>query len=480
MINSTITQILRTLDKNEFTRLDEFVHSPYYNKRSAVIKFWDELKKFAPGYNSTELTHEVIYDGIFPGKGFNYGTLKNLIYEMTKLVETFLALQRSEEKPLQRFENLLEILLIKGLNSQFEKNFKDAEKYLENSVLDGSGYNKKHSLETLRQNYLIMNDKHYDTLASINDANRYLTLAYFMDTFVNNYNAVYMKTEIASASKVPLDDYLSKAISYYRSKPITTDYLIEIFYNAFMLAYEGSDENFYNLRTLLEENNSKLSNEEKYNFYVSLANFTDKKAENSPEFAKYQYEIYKYMIESSIYSISNISTIDGSFYRKAASAAELAGELDWALNFINEYKDKLDEGVRENYYQHALVEYYMAKKEFNTALEYLVRIKHTNPVDKLNIKAWQMVCYYELGYFEELRNIIDSIRHFITKDKKILASKKERLYNFMTFITKLLFLTENKNNNDAFAEVEMLKNEIKEADISHKNWLNEKLDSLRH
>lgn len=475
MINSSLLEIFRTLDKKELVRLDELIRSPYYNKRSAVIKFWDAVKEYAPEFNAAELSHENIYDKIFPGKKFNYGTLKNLIYDMTKLAEVFLELERANQKPLQRYENLLEILLIRGLNSHFEKNFKDAQKHLERSAVDGSNYNKKHSLETLRQNYLIMSDKQYETISSINDANRYLTLAYFMDAFVNNYNAVFMKSEITGTHGAGIDEFIDKAVSFYKTHPVETDYLIEIFYNAFMLAYEAKDENFYNLRNLLDENNSKLTDEEKYNFHVALANYADKRSDSSKEFAKYKYEIYRYMIENSIYSISNISTIDGSFYRKAASAAENTGELEWAFKFINDYKDKLDSAVRENYYYHALVEYYIAKKQFSTALEHLVRIKHTNPVDKLNIKAWQMICCYELNYFEELRNIIDSTRHFITKDKKILASRKERLYNFMTMLTALLGLKENNNGG---TEAAILYKQLENLATNHGEWLKEKINEL--
>src|SRR5688572_193243 len=111
MINSTLIGLLRTLNKGELKKLDEMVISPYFNKKSAVIKFWKAVKKYAPAFDTGMLTHEELYKEIFPGQVFNYGTLKNLIYEMTKLTEKFLELESSDKRPIQKYENFLEMLM---------------------------------------------------------------------------------------------------------------------------------------------------------------------------------------------------------------------------------------------------------------------------------------------------------------------------------------------------------------------------------
>jgi hypothetical protein len=475
MINSTLIELLRTLNKGELKKLDEMVISPYFNKKSAVIKFWKAVKKYAPAFDTGMLTHEELYKEIFPGQVFNYGTLKNLIYEMTKLTEKFLELESSDKRPIQKYENFLEMLMEKGLNKHFEKHFKLAVKLIEESTDEVQYYNRKHSYENLWQNYLIINDKHYETFSSISESNKYITLAYFTGVIINNYNAVFMKKEISSGQKDDGDDFIKKAIAYFKTRPVQTDYITEIYYNAFMLIYEGGDENFHDLRRLLNENNDKLSSEQKYNFYVALANYCGERAEGSAEFARHECDVYRFMIENSIYSINYVNTVDGSFYRKAAAAAAGAGEFEWALEFINKFKPMLEEGVRENYYHHAMVEYFLKLKDFTSALEHLSRIKHTNRLDKLNIKTWQMICYYELRYFEELRGVVDSTRHFISSEKKILESRKEKLYNFISVISRLINAAENKKDSESAA---MIIRELENMNISNKNWFKEKAEEL--
>jgi hypothetical protein len=168
--------------------------------------------------------------------------------------------------------------------------------------------------------------------------------------------------------------------------------------------------------------------------------------------------------------------MDGNFYRNAASAADNAGEFKWALDFINGYKNRLEESVRENHYNHAMVEYHIKQKSFTPALELLSKITPTNTVDKLNIKSWQMICFYELDYFEELRNLIDSTRHFIASDKNILEQRKKKLQNFIHFLSRMLNLKEKRLKQPE--ENVSLKRELAESDVFHKSWLIEKTEEL--
>jgi hypothetical protein len=473
MQNSTLIVLLQSLTRDESKKLEEVVCSPYFNKKSAVIKLWVALKGYAPKYTSEKLTHERIYAVVFPRKAFNYGTLKNLIYDLTRLVEKVLELEISEQKKMQRNINLLEMLLAKGMESHFQKTFKSASILVEQQTDDIQYYNYRHALEVLRQNFLIITDRHYEIINSIQNANTYLTLSYFIDVFVNNYNAAILKTELNNPDE---SKFMKKVIEYYKNSPVKIDYKTKIYFNAFMLIYEGSKAYFYRLKELLGENNNKLSNEQKYNFYVALANYSGSQADKLAEFAQEEYDIYRLMIENSIYSINNVTTIDGNFYRKAASAAGNAGEFKWALNFINKYKSKLEENARENHYNHAMIEYYIKQKNFKSALMLLLKITHTNPVDKLNIKSWQMMCYYELGYFEELRNLVDSTRHFIASDKNILELKKKKLQNFISFISKMVYIKDNSSKKQG--ENIILKSELADANVSHKRWFREKIEEL--
>ena len=477
MINSTLLEILRTFTKEELKELDRLVTSDYFNRKSAVTKLWKIVFELSPYFNPKELSREKVYQKIFPGKPYNYGTMKNLVFDLTKLAEKFIELKVYNEKPSKISENLLEAFLERGLGDLFEKNIRSIEK-LYSAISEDTNYHEtKYILEVLKQNHLIQQDKFYQTGENIKAANEYLTMRYFIDVFVNNYNSLYMQNEISGSYK---NDFVRKVLEFLNSGPAEMDYRVNIYYNAFMLVYDGGIQFFYELRRLLEENTNNLGSEVKYNFFIALANYCVKKAdEGLNEFTKTEYEIYRFMIDNNIYSIDRVKNIDGAFYKNVSGVAVNSGEFEWAKYFIEKYKEMLEPEVRENYYFHALIEYNIKLKNFDEVLGYLSKIKHTNHSSKLNIKGWEIITAYELGHHEELRYLSDSARHFIQNDKKIISTKLERLSNFISFVTKLVYLKENPQNiKSVKPELSALKDDISKLRCFHKIWLREKIEEF--
>jgi hypothetical protein len=477
MINSSLVEILKTFSKNELKKFDEMVSSEYFNKKTAVVKFWKVIREMAPDFNSPGISREEVYAKLFPGKNFNYGTMKNLVFDLTKLAEKYIELKVYSEKPFRSSENLLEAFLERGLGDLFEKNIRSAEKLLSEKKEDTNYHQTKYILEVLKQNYLIQQDKFYQTGENIKAANDNLTMGYFIDVFNNNYNSIYMQSEISGNYK---NDFVRKVLEFFKNSPVEMDYRVKIYYNAFMLVYDGDLQFFNELRTLLEENINDLGSEQKYNFFIALANYCVKKIDAGLyEFIKTEYEIHRFMIDNNIYSIDRVKNIDGAFYKNVSGTAVRAGELEWAKYFIEEYKEMLEPDTRENYYFHALIEYYIKLKNFGEAQGYLSRIKHTNHFSKLNIKGWEIITAYEMDHLEEVRYLIDSARHFIQNDKKIVSSKLEQLSGFMSFVTKLVHLKENRESiKSVNRELFTLKDDLNKLKSIHKIWLGEKIDEF--
>ena len=477
MTNSSISSLLRSFSKNETKRFDLFVSSEYFNRRSAVTKLWNELKLFAPDYNSSGLTREYIYAKIFPGKKFNYGTLKNLMYELTDLSKKFIELEHYSTKKIQGRFNRLEAIMDKRLFSFFEKAFRETEESIEDNFYESDYYRNKFHLLSLKQNYLIQHDKYYDTAASSESGNHNITMGYFIDVFHNNYNQLLIQTELNAA---PENSFMKKVLDFYNSAPANFDFRVRIFYHATMLIYEGSREHFYEMKKLVEENIMRLSHGERYNFLVALSGYCYiKYEEGSEEFLKYEFEICRYMIDNGIFNFENAPNIDGSFYRNVALSAVKNNEYEWAIGFINKFRYSLDMKIREHYYLYALIEYNIKIKNFGQASKYLAKIKHSYVIDKIQIKKWELIVNYEMHGFNSLPYVIDSARHFIYNDDKLNRTKKERLNSFVQITGKMLSLKLKKESGeDPGDEIYLLKKDINELKDGGKFWLLEKIKEI--
>ena len=98
-------------------------------------------------------------------------------------------------------------------------------------------------------------------------------------------------------------------------------------------------------------------------------------------------------------------------YTNIVHAAVRVNELDWAENFLNEYKNKLPVHHRENayIYSSAVVNLkkgliskksYKRKKYLDIALEYLAKVKNDDYFYMLRIKNMQIHIHCELKEYE--------------------------------------------------------------------------------
>lgn len=476
MKDSSLLELLRSFSEAELKEFDSMVKSPFFNKKTSITKFWNLVRKYAPEFNSPNLQRENIYQKLLPGKPYNYGTMKNLIFGLSKLCEKYIELKVYDSKTVDCQLNYADGLLQRGLTVPFEKSLKQIEKSAEDMSIDAGYHYKKFLAEVLRTNYLISRNKHLKTTDSAASLNEYLTMGYFIDVFDCNYNEIFMRSEFGTRTE---NKFIEAVVELYDKITIEKDFRVRLYYNSFMLLYRDEKKYFDELRKLLNDNVDKISHEQKYNFCVALTNYCMKKnLEGQKEFDRTEHEVYRFMIENNIYSINRVKNIDGSFYTNVAGAAIKTGETKWAIWFIEKFKNMLSVDVSNEYYFKALIEYNIGLKNFEEALKYLTLITNSNPSEKLAIRKWEIVTYYELKMFEELRYRIDASRHYIKNDKKFSFEKKEMLMNLISFVSVIVTHKESRDRIPS-EEIDYLKSQIKNSKTYNKEWLIEKADELK-
>ncbi|MBZ0203342.1 MAG: hypothetical protein K8I03_10040, partial [Ignavibacteria bacterium] len=117
MLKSTALSIIQTFTKEEITKFGDFISSPYFNKKAGVQKLYNEVKKYSPGFTDENLGKEKLWTKLYPGKDYNYGVMKNLIHDFTKLAEEFITQQEYRSRELQQFENLYACLSKRKLHN---------------------------------------------------------------------------------------------------------------------------------------------------------------------------------------------------------------------------------------------------------------------------------------------------------------------------------------------------------------------------
>ena len=159
MLKNKSFEVIKALSPAELKSFELFVESPYYNSNKAVVKLFKLLRMYLQKKSGKPLQEEDLFKQIYPGKKYNYGIMKNLLSELFRLCEKFLAVNPVEGEPGREFEDALNRLKNynkHSLEKLFLSEYNKLEEKTEYSVLSTGYYrNRGRLLETLHKHYTI-------------------------------------------------------------------------------------------------------------------------------------------------------------------------------------------------------------------------------------------------------------------------------------------------------------------------------------
>ncbi len=139
MQKSQLAAILRSLSKDEYKEFGRFIHSPYFNNRDEVSRYYEALKEFYPLFSSKRLTEEIMFSKVYPGKNFSGLLMRKLNSLMISQAMNFFAVSSFKENELEFNVKILDRLREKKLDAMFEKR----SKYLNELFSTHSNYRHK-------------------------------------------------------------------------------------------------------------------------------------------------------------------------------------------------------------------------------------------------------------------------------------------------------------------------------------------------
>ena len=480
MHKSSLLEIIRTFTPKEQIKFEDFVNSPYFNKNINVINLFAEIKKYAPEFINENLEKEIVWKKLFLDKKYNYGIMKNLIFDLNKLAIKFLGVENISLKTFEFDLNILDQYQTRALFNFYEKKIQECEKEFGGNEIDTDYYHNRFILGTKKISFLTIKHELKElSKLDFKSLNRDLSLYYFTMFFLKNYNSVQLSFLYNRDFK---STDIDKVIIAYENSEFR-DYFSDTVYYIFMSIYEPyNEDNYKKLKKLYYENFDKFSRSNKYNFTIALMNFC-KSNSNSGNlfFIKERYQYDKMLTEHDLLFIYNKDYLDRSVFITIVMSATSAGEFDWAEKFIEKYGSKLLSEVREFSVNFAYTNLYFKKKEFEKALSYLSKCEKAEGMDKINIRNYLFFLYYELGYYEELKHLADASRHFFKNDRNISEQSKLEFINFVNTVSRLSdyrykLINETK---DAF-DLEEIKKFLSENVSSGKNWFKEKITELEN
>lgn len=461
---------------------EKFISSPFFNRGRNYIPFLNQLKKFYPGFDNEKMTPEYIYSKMYPGKKFNKQILWNMTSQMLSMAEDFLIHVSLRKNKFVREQQLAEEFLERRLSDYQKKKVSDMEAALEKTGFGNNYFRNKTQLVNSRIANHYLEDTQHLLFEHIINKGEYVILNFMRDIsdVVAGIEASYNMYNKELETNLPFQFVkalqLEKVMEYAYKNNFKYAAIFEMYYLSIMIVLEfEKTEYFFKLKKLFEENYSSFSQEEKYGWIIELTNYCVQKINTgNREFRKTIFELDKFKLREGI--VFPKRYMAKTLYLQILGNALAVNETEWAKEYIETYIPRLKPSYQKpmQALSHACIHFIV--KDYDKVLENLGKVKFVDVIDKVYVKSIYIRTFYDLGEYEIFLNQIDSMKHFLNKNKLLGEYYKKTYLKSLNCLNRL-FNVREKND---LIEAELLEKTIKgDKQIQMSEWMLEKIAEIK-
>ncbi len=490
MIKHPLLKIIKTLNNEEFKRLNKFLLSPYFNKRKKIFEYFKIILFFKPDFNSSLLTKEFIWQKANPQLAYNDDTLRSQLSKLNSLIRKFIIIEGLNSNG--KGGDILEELSKRKINDLYEKSVNRITKEVEtNPEIGAAFFYERYRIEINKftHNYASQNlikQKQVDrTAAELSDSSIFLFNFFITELLGMSLNLHFLSQNF----KFDLQsNTLRKLIQSINLEEIMTSisednkysYVINLYYMLHKLYNEPEKVEYYHQYKNTLSNFEKILSREELSFhYTQLRNYCLIQIQtnnNKEKFSRELFEVNSIFIHKEYYRNKETHYLSADMYRNILLRALDQKEFEWALDFIKEETLCLLPEQQENMEAFGYAHYYFAKEQYEMAIEYINKITTDQFIYRIDLKNINLKAYFILEDVEKGLQEIHSYQQYLRDSQMFSSDRKSRYMNFSKFLEKLFLIREKGKEDYGF-----IKKKILEApDVAFKDWLLEQINYIEN
>jgi hypothetical protein len=415
MKNKPLIQHIFSLNEIETKAFQLWLASPLHNSRLILIDLYHWILPFRNENMDLDLmTKENAAKVIYPNQPYDE---KQIRYEMSfllKQLRQFLAWQVFNKKENLQQQFLLSDLSERGLEKPFERQTKIAFKNLEKQPFRNEAY--------YLENYQIQLEQ-YDFLSE-NNRTENLPLRDLTENFTiySITNLLKWHCNILTHKSISKADYNTDFLQYILIHLKKGNYAeiptIQIYYQIYQALDTGKIEHYQLLKSLLLKSFNQFPIVEIRNILLLTINICIRKLNAGEQpFLREAFNWYKQGFETK--TLLKNKEISRYIYNNVVIIAMKIQEFEWTKSFLEAYKNCIPELYRHDTYYFNLALWYEYQKQYDEVLNLLQKVTFNDVLQTLHSKIILLRIYYELDSEKALESLLDSIRIYLYRHKKL-------------------------------------------------------------
>lgn len=493
MHKSSVLEIIRTFSKPDIIKFEDFIKSPYYNKKENVIKLFLVIKKYAPDFTSGNLEKQKVWNSLFPGVRYNYGIMKNIIFDLNRLAEVFITQESVKEDKLKNNIELMAALFYRQLSkiaslkydsakkSYDKKEFKNEDfkifdYYTEMSKINyfKAVYNRFYAPKLSSSELFITSLEYYIYSVTIGFYKHYNNYLAFKDSGVDD------KDSITEAFLTSINEnFIGYLLNKVKDKSERDYKILKCFHDMNLSQkHDATREDYFNFKNSIEDCVNIFSKGDLQDLLCCLYNSLDyiSKRESGADFnpVREKLDIFDMEIANNLFLFKGV--MDENNFISYVNTAFALGEYEKIEKLRSRFINKIPKDRRENVNLYSLANISFGNKSFDESLRLLSMINHDYFNMKYFLKDMQIMIYFEINDYLSFSYALDSYRHFLSKNKSVQKQNKSQSEAFCNHVGKLFKFRES---NDIY-EIENFRKEIKADRNIHKFWILDKIKEIEN
>lgn len=471
---------IKSLAESERTAFGKFLNSPYFNTRERLVLLYETILSFAPGFDHKNLNAQFVGARIFPNETSNAQKVREQMSFLYRLLKSFLTHQELQEREYQGELFLLAQLRKRKLERAFEAEKRALKKRIDqNPYQDLTYYWNKYqvaneSFEMRGQQQLRVDDRHLQEKMDHLDA-WYGMMKLRESAEMLNRQRILNTTFDLSGLKL-VDSVLLKSTHAHAHSP-----LIKLYREVIRMLETGTDKHFRSFVELLAGESSRLPAEEARGLYKHAQNYCIRQINAGvPEFEQEIFQLYQKQLHCGL--IPGGGIMAHTDYKNIVTVALRLSAYDWAIEFLNQYKELVPAEYRENVYNFNMAACWHAQGELPRAIKLLRTVHFSDTFYDISARRLLLQCYYQQGDWEAAYYLVEAFRLFLTRNKALSVTRRTNHLNFLRYFIRLLKLREqadwlkpevlNKRSQKLMDRLERAQQ------TAHLNWLREEAEVL--
>lgn len=470
MHTSKLIQILRKQAGTDLKKLQTFANCSLYNTNANINSLFAYLIKSrtAPAFeHPTKLRKEHVFRQIFKGKAYNDHTMRKLLSDAVKIVETFICVKELTNNQLLQKKILIEHYEDTQLPNYFSDKIRQFEKDLAKTPLSSlEMLSFKHDLNIYKSSNLY-------TGVSRTQANHF-------DSLLNNLDAYYYATKLQFATNIMAQtfvvrevnppDFIEPLLAKLKDAAFLEEPIIKLYFLALhFLMNKEAKESFITYQENLNRHYEVIPERLLTELYAYAFNYAILQIlQGQEDYRPILFKLYKDAICQG--ALLQNGFIQAALYKNIATNALRLKEYQWLEDFLENYRIHLHPKEREDAYQYNRAKLHFEKKEYKKAYHILLTVEYADRFYQIDAKRLLCKIDYETSA-PTLEAHLEALYMQMYREKDLTAKTVKSNKNFRSVLRRLISIPNSKKTDFKKLQEQIMQAEV----IAERPWLLEKV-----